>query len=188
MGRGGTVWNNPAVHPYDQEFWQWLPESQATSLTEWASNVQLDFFVSRLPQPSILYNLDVGIGDRWAASDPGSWELVRDLHECTLHALRRATQPDEWIYAIADPEASYEYCYRFWPHRATEKGRWYVSPVPDGDHQFFVSQDFQWGILGLFYSGLSSGPESPPGWALCVFGQRLLDAFAVEPPQSFRMP
>jgi Protein of unknown function (DUF2716) len=97
------------------------------------------------------------------------------LHDCTLRAFRRTTSADEWLYAASE-EGN---CYRFWPHRAPEDARWYVSPVPDGDDQFFASQDFQWGIVSLF---------ALPRWLMCVFGQPLLDAFAAGQPRAFSHP
>jgi len=61
----------------------------------------------------------------------------------------------------------------------TESTRWYVSPIPDGDDEVFVSQDFSWGLLGLF----GGFPRSD--WQVCVFGRRFLDAIAAESPRAF---
>ena len=73
------------------------------------------------------------------------------LHRCTLHALQRATKPNEWVYGLDAPEAG---CgHRFWPHRAADKTRWYASPIPNGDNQYFLCQDFQSGILAFFGGG-----------------------------------
>jgi hypothetical protein len=53
-----------------------------------------------------------------------------------------------------------------------------VSPVPDGDSQFFLAQDFSWGILAFF-----EGRPRPPD---CVFGQAIIDAFDADPPPGWR--
>ena len=161
--------------------WQWLPERERVQLEQWAGAVDVE--LPRLPAVSVLYDLDSGF-ERKDEGDEGFAELVDDFHKCTLHAFQRATEPGGWVYAIEEPEACYLYSYRFWPHRAPDDTRWYVTPVPGGDHQFFVSQDFRWGILGLFPS-VDAGLKRYGWGTVCVFGQQLIDAFAVEPPRAF---
>jgi len=180
VGREGTVFGHgPGVHPEDQTAWEWLEEDAPEELRQWADRIRDQF--PRLPPDSILYDLDAGLGiDEFeSVRDERFQARVRDLHRSIVEAFRRATTPDEWIYAIDEPEAGYYYCYRFWPHRATDATKWYVSPVPDGDDEFFVSQDFSWGALALF-GGFPHGE-----WQFCVFGQRLIDAFAADQPQAF---
>jgi Protein of unknown function (DUF2716) len=104
---------------------------------------------------------------------------VSDLHDCTLRAFRRTTSVDEWVYAASDEGD----CWRFWPHRAPEDARWYVSPVPDGDDQFFASQDFRRGIVSVF---MANFPWRR--WLMCVFGEPLMMAFQAERPRAFTHP
>ena len=127
----------------------------------------------------MLYDLDAGLelGDLHVR-DPLVQARVKELHRDVRGAFRRATRPDEWIYAIDEPEAGYYYCYRYWPHRTSDETKWYVSPVPDGDNEFFVSSDFSWGLLALF------GGFPSAGWQVCVFGERLLAALSENPPRA----
>ena len=174
IGREGTVWGHgPGVHLEDRAAWEWLEEDEPEELREWSERVRSE--LPSLPPDALLYDLDAGLGiPELSAKDPVVHKRVGDLHRGVLGAFRRATTPDEWIYAIDEPEAGYYYCYRFWPHRAAETTKWYVSPVPDGDDEFFVSSDFSWGLLGLFGGFPSSD------WQVCVFGERLLAALADE--------
>ena len=179
--RGAVVRNNVGVHPSDREVWQWLPQRDRVQLEEWADAVQAE--LPRLPAGSVLYDIDTGL-ERREQGDECFAELLDDFHKCTLHAFQRATNPGDSVYAIEEPEACYLYSYRYWPHRASDDTRWYVTPVPGGDHQFFVSQDFRWGILGLFES-VDPGPNRYGWGTVCVFGQPLIDAYAVELPRAF---
>src|SRR5262249_29114563 len=129
--------------------------------------------------PVVVYDLDRGLDDEVYGED------AEDLYRCTLHALQRATQPDEWVYALEAPEPLGGYGWRFWPHRAAERSRWYASPIPNGDNQYFFCQDFQSGILAFFGGWISRATSATWWWELCVFGQGLLDAFATEPPRAF---
>jgi len=180
IGREGTVWGHgPGVHAEDQVAWEWLGEDVPAELEEWAGRVQDQ--MPHLPDDSILYDLRAGLGLEEVESvrEPSFRAGVTDLHRDVLEAFRRATAPDEWLYAIDEPEAGYYYCYRFWPHRATETTKWYVSPVPDGDDEYFAASDFTWGLLGLF------GGFPHAEWQVCVFGRRFLDALARDPPRAF---
>jgi Protein of unknown function (DUF2716) len=180
IGREDTVWGHgPGVHAEDQVAWEWLGEAVPAELEEWAGRVEHQ--LPHLPEESILYDLGAGLRleEVESAREPSFRARVTELHRDVLEAFRRATAPDEWLYAIDEPEAGYYYCYRFWPHRATETTRWYVSPVPDGDNEFFAASDFTWGLLGLF------GGFPHADWEVCVFGRRFLDALAQDPPRAF---
>jgi len=183
IGREDTVWGHgPGVHVDDTEAWEWFDWDEGdppAELEAWADGIQER--MPYLPDGSLLYDLGAGlrIDELESAKDDAFRVRVREFHQATLDAFRLATKPDEWIYAIDEPEAGYGYCYRFWPHRATETTRWYVSPIPDGDDEFFVSRDFDWGLLALF------GGFPHADWQVAVFGQPLIDAFAVNPPQGF---
>jgi hypothetical protein len=83
------------------------------------------------------------------------------------------------VYAIDDPESSWLYGYRFWPHRGNVHAHWYASPIANGDDQYFLAQDFSWGVLAFFVA-TESQTES------CVFGQALIDAFDADPPPGWR--
>ena len=174
--------DRPGVLPEDADAWQVLSEVDWKRLERdwkgyknWEHDFDFDERLKRLPEPFVLYDLDRGLGE---IGEGNFDEDADDLHCCTLHALQRATQPDEWVYALDAPERSWWYGYRFWPHRVTDKTRWYASPIPNGDNQYFLCQDLQSGILS-FFGGAGWW------WLLCVFGQRLLDAFAAEPPRAF---
>jgi hypothetical protein len=179
IGREDTVWGHgPGVHADDQVAWEWLGEDVPAELEEWSERVQNGR--PHLPEDSILYDLRAGLGLEEVESvrEPAFRARVTDLHHDVLEAFRRATAPDEWIYAIDEPEAGYYYSYRFWPHRATETTKWYVSPIPDGDDEYFVANDFTWGLLGLF------GGFPHADWQVCVFGRRFLDALAQQSPRA----
>jgi len=69
-----------------------------------------------------------------------------------------------------------------WPRRRfVLLRRWYASPVPNGDNQYFLAQDFSWGILAYDWA-ISEWHES------CVFGQAIIDAFDADPPPGWRLP
>ena len=174
------VWNNPTVHPDDRGFWQWLAEDEAEPLRRWVSEAVFHeggrIFHSRLPTPNVFY--DLVAGGMSGSLDGRYRDLVADLHRCTLQALRQVTDADGWVYGVDEPEAGFLYCYRFWPHLAPDDGRWYVSTVPDGDHQFLVSRDFDCGILALFggiesWTGTSVTPRSSPPRPRTAQGWRL---------------
>jgi Protein of unknown function (DUF2716) len=179
IGREGTVWGHgPGVHAEDRVAWEWLGEDVPAELEEWAGRVQDR--MPHLPDDSILYDLGAGLGldEVESVREPSFRARVTELHRDVLEAFRGATGPDEWLYAIDEPEAGYYYCYRFWPHRATDTTKWYVSPVPDGDDEYFAASDFTWGLLGLF------GGFPHAEWQVCVFGPRFLDALARDPPRA----
>jgi hypothetical protein len=180
IGREDTVWGHgPGVHEEDQVAWEWLGEDVPAELEEWAGRVQDR--MPHLPDDSIPYDLGagLGLGEVESVREPSFRARVTDLHQDVLDAFRRATTPDEWLYAIDEPEAGYYYSYRFWPHRATATTKWYVSPVPDGDDEYFAASDFTWGLLGLF------GGFPHADWQMCVFGRPFLDALAQNPPRAF---
>jgi Protein of unknown function (DUF2716) len=182
LGREGTVWGHgPGVHAEDQEAWEWLAEDAPPELEAWSDGIQSQ--LPRLPHGSVLYDLDAGLElGELHVRDPLIQARVKELNRDVLGAFQRATRPDEWIYAIDEPEAGYYYCYRFWPHHASDETKWYVSPVPDGDHEFFASSDFSWGLLALF-GGFPSGE-----WQVCAFGERLLGALSQDPPRALSVP
>jgi hypothetical protein len=180
IGREDTVWGHgPGVHAEDQSAWEWLGEDVPAELEEWSERVQDG--MPHLPADSMLYDLREGLGlaEVESVREPSFRARVTELHRDVLAAFRQAMAPDEWLYAIDEPEESCYYSYRFWPHRATETTKWYVSPVPDGDHQYFAASDFTWGLLGLF------GGFSHPEWQVCAFGPRFLDALSQDPPRAF---
>lgn len=175
LGREGTVWGHgPGVHPEDQVAWEWLGEDPPPELEAWGDRILSE--KPKLPSGSILYDLDAGLGiGELSAKDPVVRARVHEFHQGLLGAFRRVTSPDEWLYAVDEPEAGYYYCYRVWPHRTSERTKWYVSPIPDGDDEYFVAPDFSWGLLGLF------GGFPHADWQVCAFGERLLAALAAAP-------
>jgi hypothetical protein len=170
IGRAPAWKTYPDVHPDDRGFWERLPDDEESWLYARVVEVRanLSLLLSRLPDDSLVYDIQPGLSDE----DSILWDRVSDLHDCTLRALRRTTTPEEWVYALSDEGQGY----RFWPHPAPEASPWYVSPVPDGDDQYFVCQDLRWGISSFF---------SLPHWVMCVYGEPLVKAFEANRPRAF---
>lgn len=96
-----------------------------------------------------------------------------DLGRKLISAFRMCTAPTESIYALDWQHA----CYRFEPHSEFEfvtEEDWPVPPLPNGDYYIFLSQDMKLGVFG-----------HPWEQTICVFGQPLISAFSVNPPELF---
>lgn len=129
----------------------------------------------RLPAPSVTYDLDRGL-DRQAWGEQ-SRAVCDELKRATLAAVRECTGDHGWLYAVDEPEGANR-CFRFWPNRADADMAWEVSPIPDGDDQVFVAQDFGWGMYATWSF------DGSVDWALSLFGQPLLDSFARLRPRA----
>jgi len=166
----GKDWNYRAgdVLPEDREGWERLAVEDTGAVQDFRAKLET---TPHPPDPYVHYSAyDVG------------WTHEEELHRSYLHALQRVTEPDEWVYALDCPDVCWLYCYRFWPHRAQVWSRWYASPVPNGDDEYFLAEDFSWGVLAFF-------SPSPEAWEVsggCAFGQRLIDAFDADPPPGWR--
>jgi hypothetical protein len=161
IGKHWGEWVDPGTE--DRAAWERLTEEERRPAQDWVDTLGAN---ERAPDPFVPY----------FAYEFG-WSHEEELHRSYLHALQRVTEPDEWVYAIDDPQSVM--WYRFWPHRGRVHSRWYASPVPNGDSQFFLAQDFSWGILAFF-----GGEE----WETVdgVFGQVIIDAFDADPPPGWR--
>ena len=139
----GKDWNHwGEVFPEDRETWEWMAEEETRPVQAW----QEQWTTRTYPRP---YRVE----ETWTFPDPHvvytayefrSWEpgAARseipkevELHRCYLRALRRVTEPDEWVYAVATPEEGWGYGYRFWPHRGKVHAQWYASPIANDDRQ-----------------------------------------------------
>jgi Protein of unknown function (DUF2716) len=102
--------------------------------------------------------------------------LESDLTLKALQALMQCTRPGEELLALDWQHP----CYFFDPHAGVSDARpssWAVPVLPNGDHYLFLAQDYRFGIIGNCVD-----------MTVCVFGQELLDAFAVAPPLIFNKP
>jgi hypothetical protein len=122
------------------------------------------------PHPSVTY----AIGHIYTGDEVKATRLEEDLARKTLAAFRVCTRTNQRLYALDWQH----YCYWFYPHRsftADDLESWSVPILPNGDYFIFLNEDFSFGIFG-----------HPWEQTMCVFGQRLLDAFAQEQPLLFR--
>ena len=169
----GKDWNHWGdVLPEDREAWQRMAEEQIRPAQIWDRHRWPDGITLRngMSIPNVTYVL-------YEVPHVLGTPNEEELHRCYLHALQRVTESEEWVYAFAAPNKSWLYGYRFWPHRGKVQGYWYASPFPNGSDQYFLAQDFSWGILAYY---------SQPQWWCCVFGQAIIDAFDADPPLRWR--
>ena len=161
IGKHWGEWVDPGAE--NRGVWEYLAEDEERFAEDRVSKLWAN---ERPPDPFVPY----------CAYEFWSDEEEEELHRSYLHALQRVTDPDQWVYAIDDPNSMY--WFRFWPHRGRVRSRWYASPVPNGDSQFFLAQDCSWGILA-FDEGLEWTSDG-------VFGQAIIDAFDADPPPGWR--
>lgn len=113
------------------------------------------------PSPSITYSLHM------------KWNFYeRDTNMKTLAAFRRCCSKQQRLYALNWHHA----CYWLWPHRPFDSDNpasWHVPVEPNGDY-IFLAEDASFGIFG-----------HPWEETMCVWGQPLLDAFALDMPLLF---
>jgi hypothetical protein len=115
------------------------------------------------PTPSATYSLADGfqrVRDRNELLANGS-----ELNVAMLDAFRSCTAEEEQLYVLDWQHP----CFRFQPHRefpSAEWSQWETPVFPDGDYYIFLQQSFEFGTFG-----------HPWEQSLCVFGQRLLEAF-----------
>jgi hypothetical protein len=98
--------------------------------------------------------------------DPG-YERLDRLVEVVEQGLASCVSPRGALLALDWQHTSY----RFAPHKVGGLGQpaWPLSPYPDGDYYIYLSEDFRCGSFG-----------HPWEETLCLFGEELLDAVAVE--------
>lgn len=118
------------------------------------------------PLPSVVYSI--------VEAYSGDFRFFeRDLNAKTLTAFRRCVTPERFVYAI---DVQHE-DYRFYPHRSfnsDDREAWRVPVLPDGDYFVFLAEDLSFGTFG-----------HPWEQTMCVWGQPLLDAFALDMPLLF---
>src|SRR5262245_18120515 len=101
------------------------------------------------------------------------------IKRLSLREFRACTRAEEWSWAWDAPEDYSSELYRFWPHRAASPVFSQVSFYPDGDDQAFVLKGFEWGIYAY------CSHDEVDGWALLVFAEPLLRAFASHWPPAW---
>lgn len=103
-------------------------------------------------------------------------EYYNDLNEKTIEAFQMITQLNDIMYAF-----SWQHdCYSFNPYlefEIDEFEEWLIPVFPNGDFNFFLSEDFS----SLIYS---DGVEQ----SIYVCGERLLSAFEENLPTMFATP
>lgn len=122
----------------------------------------------REPTPSLAWDITLAFQRDQAFLD----HLAADLNSKVLRALQLCTDPGERVYALDWMHT----CYWFDPHAGVAGGapdEWAVPVLPDGDHYVFMAADLRFAIIGHMDT------------SVCVFGRRLLDALAGDPPAAF---
>jgi len=102
--------------------------------------------------------------------------LTLDLSRKLVAALRRCGASDELVRALDWNHPAY----RFWPHAPfafASEDDWPVPALPNGDYYIFVDPDLTFGVLGHRWEK-----------TMCIFGQRLLEAFSLDLPSLFDRP
>ncbi len=121
------------------------------------------------PVPSVTYSIA-------KAFDRGETDFVfvqSDLHAKVVAAFCELISESEFLYALDWQHT----CYRFYPHGDIPNsgdGTWVIPVLPDGDYSIFLAKDTSFGTFG-----------HPWEQTICVFGQRLLDAFERHRPRIF---
>jgi hypothetical protein len=99
-----------------------------------------------------------------------------DLCTKTHAAFRACVAPDEAIVVLDWQHPAF----RWWPHRPfsyQSDQDWPVPVLPNGDYYVFLLADLSCGVFG-----------HPWEQTVCVFGERLLAAFASDPREIFCRP
>lgn len=153
--------------------WRELPETEESQVWD-RFDRRFDFDPRRRPAimepaPSTTY----AIGRIYSPDQSRRHSLEVDLNLKTLDALRQCTGRQERLYALDWQHP----CYSLYPHcpfAAEDVDAWKVPVLPDGDYYIFLAEDFRFGLIG-----------HPWEQTICVFGQELLDAFALALPLIF---
>ncbi|HYV36146.1 MAG TPA: DUF2716 domain-containing protein [Gemmataceae bacterium] len=121
------------------------------------------------PHPSLTWDISAA----YEVPDKSAMIEVQ-LTDFILNALRKATNPQEQLYAL-DSVRWYEH-YRFSPHKITSTSRnsWALSVFPNDNYTVIIAADFRFGIFG-----------NPLERSICLFGQELLDAINSKWPTFF---
>jgi hypothetical protein len=130
---------------------------------------------AKLPRPLIVYDLHAGLVAAGETDDPDE-ELLGEYLALTLIALQDAAGKRRWYYVCQEESGD---AWRFRPQHASTKAGWQIEPIPNGEDVLFASRDFTWGVYG------ACSYNNPPWWSICVFGERMLAAFAKQQPRAF---
>ncbi len=134
------------------------------------------------PQPSITYGIThyyyPGEGHQPPELQETARAIEQDLYSKTLRAFQRCLAPGQPLYALEWQSTGYW----FHPHIPFIPGTpynpdpdaWFVPVLPNGDYYIFLAEDFTFGIFG-----------HPWEQTICIFGQRLIDAFILNQPLLF---
>jgi hypothetical protein len=167
-------------------------------------------WAGREVSPSVSYDLSTGLGE--VGSD-SYVERVAELYARCLDAFCVCSDPDEWIYAVDPYHSAFRFWPHRgrttrppWvavliddqdgerirletfdgpdasPWEQEPDGPWLVAPIPDGDDQLFVAQDFAWGLYAEFHW---QAERQEWVWRIHIFGERLVETFAQDPPTAF---
>lgn len=99
--------------------------------------------------------------------------LYNDLEDKMLQIFKSITEEDEKMYAL---DWQHD-CYVFNPRNSIPKdefGEWLVPILPDGDYNFFIQKNFEWGYLG-----------HPWQKTITIFGDKLIEAVKLNKPILF---
>jgi hypothetical protein len=104
---------------------------------------------------------------------PAYGRRTLDLGVKLVSAFRRCVAPSKTIYVLDWQHT----CYSFEPHGEflfKSDDDWPIPPLPNGDYYIFLTREMDLGVFG-----------HPWEQTMCVFGQRLVEAFASDPPELF---
>jgi hypothetical protein len=121
------------------------------------------------PAESVTYD----IGHAYDAGAAAYRRMTNDLGAKLIKALRRCVAPGSAIQVLDWQHP----CYSFEPHGEFEfksEADWPVPALPNGDYYIFIARDMEFGVFG-----------HPWERTMCVFGQRLIDAFGTDKPELF---
>ncbi|UYZ24415.1 DUF2716 domain-containing protein [Mesobacillus jeotgali] len=97
----------------------------------------------------------------------------KDLEEKAISAFQKVTNNGEYFYSLDWQHPGY-WVNPFLEFPKDEFNEWIIPIVPDGDYNFFIQEDFQWGFLGHPWEG-----------SITIFGKELIEAFEKDRPEMF---
>jgi hypothetical protein len=139
--------------------WSWIPMTGAEDEQVWNvicrqfhfSPSTTEFPSFQVPHPFVTYSTrDV----KW-----------KEIETVLSHILITLTDEGERIMALDWNHQGYWVDPRQ-PFERDEEGTWIIPALPDGDYNFFIARDFQWGYLG-----------HPWEQSVTLFGENLMTAF-----------
>jgi hypothetical protein len=159
-----SAWRNLEKPEYDavwDRFYEMFKFNPSVRSSDWPGIVE--------PAESITFSIG-HVYDR----DPDAYDR-RTLDLCVklIRAFRHCVPPGETIFVLDLQHA----CYIFEPHSEfdfTSEDEWPVPALPNGDYYIFLTRDMRSGVFG-----------HPWEQTMCVFGRKLIERFAEDPPELF---